>query len=35
MLIMQQELKNETGMVTVAVGRINDPEQADEIIKEW
>lgn len=26
-------IKNETGLVTVAVGRINDPEQADEIIK--
>lgn len=26
-------IKKETGMVTVAVGRINDPEQADEIIR--
>lgn len=26
-------IKNETGLLTVAVGRINDPEQADEIIK--
>ena len=26
-------IKKETGMLTVAVGRINDPEQADEIIK--
>lgn len=26
-------IKKETGMITVAVGRINDPEQADEIIK--
>lgn len=27
-------IKNETGLVTIAVGRINDPEQADEIIKD-
>lgn len=26
-------IKKETGMITVAVGRINDPEQADEIIR--
>lgn len=26
-------IKNETGMMTIAVGRINDPEQADEIIR--
>lgn len=26
-------IKKETGMITIAVGRINDPEQADEIIK--
>ncbi|WP_294188274.1 FAD-dependent oxidoreductase [uncultured Clostridium sp.] len=26
-------IKKETGMLTVAVGRINDPRQADEIIK--
>lgn len=26
-------IKKETGMLTVAVGRINDPEQADEIIR--
>ena len=26
-------IKNETGLVTVAVGRINDPKQADEIIE--
>ncbi|MGG7177168.1 FAD-dependent oxidoreductase [Clostridium paraputrificum] len=26
-------IKKETGLITVAVGRINDPEQADEIIK--
>lgn len=26
-------IKQETGLVTVAVGRINDPDQADEIIK--
>lgn len=26
-------IKKETGMITVAVGRINDPKQADEIIK--
>ena len=27
-------IKKETGMLTVAVGRINDPEQADKIIKD-
>ena len=27
-------IKNETGLVTIAVGRINDPGQADEIIKD-
>lgn len=27
-------IKRETGMTTIAVGRINTPEQADEIIKE-
>ncbi|WP_066889455.1 FAD-dependent oxidoreductase [Clostridium nigeriense] len=27
-------IRKETGMLTVAVGRINDPEQADEIIKD-
>lgn len=26
-------IKEETGMLTIAVGRINDPEQADEIIR--
>lgn len=26
-------IKKETGMITVAVGRINDPEQADQIIR--
>lgn len=26
-------IKKETGMITVAVGRINDPEQGDEIIR--
>ena len=26
-------IKKETGMITVAVGRINDPKQADEIIR--
>ncbi|WP_250455374.1 bile acid Fe-S flavoenzyme BaiCD [Clostridium tertium] len=26
-------IKKETGMITVAVGKINDPEQADEIIR--
>lgn len=27
------KFKEETGLITVAVGRINDPEQADEIIR--
>ncbi len=27
-------IRKETGMLTVAVGRINDPEQADEIIRD-
>ncbi|MCQ4921926.1 NAD(P)/FAD-dependent oxidoreductase [Tissierella carlieri] len=28
-----ERIKKETGMITIAVGRINDPSQADEIIK--
>jgi 2,4-dienoyl-CoA reductase-like NADH-dependent reductase (Old Yellow Enzyme family) len=27
-------IREETGMITIAVGRINDPQQADDIIAE-